>query len=341
MRDTEQRETLLRWIAGHIVDEVVSSEWVCDMTLSIKKVTLNFAAKFWWSIIRAKLSPTMVDSIMTWDRVVMLAYLMAGHEIDFSQSLIAEIHERAFQEETTLPFTCLKIFLCRKATVPVWGCDRLIEMTKMVDVGIIRDDAKPAAPWRDIHFNLPHMNEDLASTQPEEGNISAPPMHPDMAAPPSSSSGPAESIPRAPTPTSYALMLLTRVQKLETQMATLLQHIHPWMKKAVEKSEKRVEQVVVVKIQDDGGDVVLNELFSKDEPALIRHRVAGKCTGASERTTDTEEEQRARKENMHQFEVVQKQLRLNEEMRKLIERELAARASGSRGTTDDATSVIV
>jgi len=46
MCDTEQRETLLQRRARHIVDEGVNVEWVCDMTLPIKKATFNFAATF-------------------------------------------------------------------------------------------------------------------------------------------------------------------------------------------------------------------------------------------------------------------------------------------------------
>ncbi|KAK4726798.1 hypothetical protein R3W88_031715 [Solanum pinnatisectum] len=57
MRDPEQRESLLHWMARHIADEGQSTEWVCDMTQLIRKVTLSFAAKFWWFIIQARLSP--------------------------------------------------------------------------------------------------------------------------------------------------------------------------------------------------------------------------------------------------------------------------------------------
>ncbi|KAK4731441.1 hypothetical protein R3W88_024429 [Solanum pinnatisectum] len=42
MRDIKQREALLRWVARYIAVEGVKVEWVRDMTLSIKKVSLSF-----------------------------------------------------------------------------------------------------------------------------------------------------------------------------------------------------------------------------------------------------------------------------------------------------------
>lgn len=103
----------------------------------------------------------------------------------------------------------------------MWGCDQLIEVTKTIDVGVIRDNAKLMVPRRGIQFDLSRMGEHLVSEQPGEGNISAPPTELDMAAPPSSSAVPPMSTTHAPTPTSYVLMLLTKVQKLEIRMVGL------------------------------------------------------------------------------------------------------------------------
>ena len=59
---------------------------------------------------------------------------------------------------------------------------------------------------------------------------------------------PVESIPGSSTAPSssrsapfLALVPLARVQKLEAQMATLLHHIKPWMKKSIAKVEERLE----------------------------------------------------------------------------------------------------
>ena len=42
---------------------------------------------------------------------------------------------------------------------------------------------------------------------------------------------------------------LTRVQKLEAQMATLLHHIHPWMQRSITEAEKRMEHKMAYNIE--------------------------------------------------------------------------------------------
>uniref|UniRef100_M1DQ81 Integrase core domain containing protein n=1 Tax=Solanum tuberosum TaxID=4113 RepID=M1DQ81_SOLTU len=54
-----------------------------------------------------RVSPTKSDNQLTWDRVIMVAALVAGLEISFALMLLAEIHERAFKTSTTYPFPCL------------------------------------------------------------------------------------------------------------------------------------------------------------------------------------------------------------------------------------------
>ena len=54
-------------MTGHIFEEGVNAEYICDMTQLIKNATLNFLAKFLWSITQDRLSPTLADNIVTWD----------------------------------------------------------------------------------------------------------------------------------------------------------------------------------------------------------------------------------------------------------------------------------
>ncbi|WMV59042.1 hypothetical protein MTR67_052427 [Solanum verrucosum] len=89
--------------------------------------------------------------------------ILTGLELDFVQILIAEIHERAFKTTTTLPFPCLIFHLCRAVEVPIWHCDRLMEVTKTMDASLIRDDANLAAPQRDPQVDLPIFGADLAN----------------------------------------------------------------------------------------------------------------------------------------------------------------------------------
>ena len=51
---------------------------------AIKKVNLTFTTKFLWLLARHCLSPIAVDNIVTWDRVVLMAAIIAGFEVDFA-----------------------------------------------------------------------------------------------------------------------------------------------------------------------------------------------------------------------------------------------------------------
>uniref|UniRef100_M1DKC2 Integrase core domain containing protein n=1 Tax=Solanum tuberosum TaxID=4113 RepID=M1DKC2_SOLTU len=106
-RNAEQREAVILWLAKYIAADGERVEWVATPRLGIRKATLNFAAKFFWLLVRNRVSPTKADNQLTWDRAVMVTALVAGVEIDFSRMLLAEIHERAFKTSTTYPFPCL------------------------------------------------------------------------------------------------------------------------------------------------------------------------------------------------------------------------------------------
>uniref|UniRef100_M1DV82 Putative plant transposon protein domain-containing protein n=1 Tax=Solanum tuberosum TaxID=4113 RepID=M1DV82_SOLTU len=133
------------------------------LILVIKKATLSFTAKFFWLLVQNRLSPTQVDNVVTWDRTVMIAVILSHLEVDFACILIAEIHERVFKATTTLPFPYLIFQLCRDASVPILHCDRLLVVTKNLDIGLIWDDANLAALRREPHVTLPPLGDDLAT----------------------------------------------------------------------------------------------------------------------------------------------------------------------------------
>ncbi|KAG5615758.1 hypothetical protein H5410_015582 [Solanum commersonii] len=98
--------TIRRFIYGPTADGELA-EWVAAPRLGIRKATLSFMAKFFWLLVRNRVSPTKADNQVTWDRAVMVVALVAGVDIDFARMLLAEIHERAFRTSTTYPFPCL------------------------------------------------------------------------------------------------------------------------------------------------------------------------------------------------------------------------------------------
>ena len=72
-----------------------------DPNGAIKKDNLTFTVMFLWLIVCHCLSPIAADNIVTWDRAVLMAVMIAGFEVDFAWLLQPVIHERAFKVTTT------------------------------------------------------------------------------------------------------------------------------------------------------------------------------------------------------------------------------------------------
>uniref|UniRef100_M1C927 Integrase core domain containing protein n=1 Tax=Solanum tuberosum TaxID=4113 RepID=M1C927_SOLTU len=162
-RNAGQRDTLLCWLSCHLATDGDRAEWVSTLSLGIKKAILSFLGIFFWLLVWYRMSPAQADNVLTWDRAVMVAAKVAGMEMDLARMLIAKIHERAFKATTTLPFPCLIFQLCMDAGVPVWHCDKLIQMTKTRDIGLIRDEANVAAPRREPLVQMPPLGADLVA----------------------------------------------------------------------------------------------------------------------------------------------------------------------------------
>ena len=135
-----------------------------DSKGAIKKANLTFTAKFLWLLVRHCLSPTAVDNIVTWDREVLMAAMIAAFEVDFAWLLQAVMHERAFKVTTTYPFPCMIFALCRSAGVPIWHIDQLKTPQGTIDVGLIKDGANELAPCRGPRPELPPLADDFADT---------------------------------------------------------------------------------------------------------------------------------------------------------------------------------
>ena len=89
----------------------------------IRKANLTFMAKFLWLIVRHCLLPMTQNNIITWDRTVQIAAMMAGIEVDLAWLIKAVMHERAFKVTTTFRFPWMIYSLCRSAGVPIWHID--------------------------------------------------------------------------------------------------------------------------------------------------------------------------------------------------------------------------
>ena len=60
------------------------TDWVTDPKGAIMTVNLNFMDMFLRLIVRHCLSPTTADNIVTWDRDVLIAAMIAGFEVYFA-----------------------------------------------------------------------------------------------------------------------------------------------------------------------------------------------------------------------------------------------------------------
>ncbi|TMX04112.1 hypothetical protein EJD97_011552, partial [Solanum chilense] len=132
LREPSLRETTKRWMAMHLSVDGEGADWVTEPKGAIKKANLTFTAMFLWLLVRPCLSPTATDNIVTWDRAVLMAALIAGFEVDFAWLLQVVMQERAF-----------------KGTV---------------DVGLIKDEANEFALRKGPYPKLPQLADDLADT---------------------------------------------------------------------------------------------------------------------------------------------------------------------------------
>ena len=216
------RETTKRWMALHLSVDGEGADWVTEPKGAINKAKLTFTVKFLWLLVRHCLSPTAADNIVTWDRAVLMAAIIAGFEVDFTWLLQAVMHGRAFKVTTIYPFPCMIFALCRTAGVPIWHIDQLKTPQGTVDVGLIRDEANEFAPRRGPRPELPPLADDLADTV-AQARSSTQASTDNTAVESISGSSPSPSSSRtAPIPLPAPL---ARVKKLEAQMTTLLHHI--------------------------------------------------------------------------------------------------------------------
>ena len=119
------------------------------------------------------------------------------------------------------------LFSLKVGSVHIWHVDQLKTPQGTIDVGLITDEANELAPRRGPRLELPPLADDLVDTVAQARTAM-------QAA--STDTTPVESIPGSSTAPSSscsapfpALVPLSRIQKLEAQMATLLHHIQPWI----------------------------------------------------------------------------------------------------------------
>ncbi|TMX03693.1 hypothetical protein EJD97_014822 [Solanum chilense] len=243
-------------------------------------------------------------------------------EVYFTWLLQAVMHERAFKATTTYPFSCMVFSSCMLPRVPVWHINVLKTSHGTVDIGLIRDESNELALHRGLRANLEaaHLSE-LSCLNP-----------------------------------SATLVSLSRVQKLKTQMATLLHHIQPWMQRSIVKADEHLERKMAQhnkrKVMEDAV-----ESLRADFDSILKARVPKSKAPSTETVEDTvlvalfsttsvppppprerakrhrtrdEDESRSWKKERHELEAARRASLIDKEARQLRDIELDAGASSSR-----------
>lgn len=78
------RTELLKWVVCQIVEGDAELTWVTNHVELIVKSHLSFSSIFWWAIIQSRIRPTFIDNVITMERVVLLASILASYEIDWA-----------------------------------------------------------------------------------------------------------------------------------------------------------------------------------------------------------------------------------------------------------------
>ncbi|TMX02625.1 hypothetical protein EJD97_020737 [Solanum chilense] len=247
--------------------------------------------------------------------------------------------------KANLTFTAKFLWLI-SAGVPIWNIDQLKTPLGTIDIGLIGDEANELDPHRGPHQEFPPFGDNLADTVAQVRTAMQDASETTDTTPVesiSSSSTALSSSRSAPFP---ALVSLSRVQKLEARMATLLHHIHPWMQRSIAEAEERLEQRMVHHTEwrnvealsaEPAEDTVLAALFATFEippPPPREH--------AKRRRGREKDEARAQKKERREMEAARRALLSDEEARRMRAVELAAGASRSTnveiaGGTADST----
>uniref|UniRef100_M1DTK3 Integrase core domain containing protein n=1 Tax=Solanum tuberosum TaxID=4113 RepID=M1DTK3_SOLTU len=203
------------------------------------------------------------------------------------------------------------------------------EVTKTLNIGLIRDEANVAAPHKELHMEVPQLRLDLV--------IDVEKIHPPTPtedAPASHSLAVCQAL-RSSRATPFSVsptMPLARVQNLEAQMATLLQHLASlWADLDILLAPPQIEPesastTPVV-------DTVLDALFGDDIPPPSSSHHAGKLPHSSWASEDNEAK-RAHKRECQQVEEARRASIVDEETHQQRAREVVLGSSSSVRTTN-------
>lgn len=105
MQDAEyhlERVVMARWIGSYISPLGDVTPWIEGKAV-IKKA-FKLKAKFWWLLIRDRMTPITSDNTLTKEGAILVAFLMVDYDINFPAILTHELHDITFDDLTNFPF---------------------------------------------------------------------------------------------------------------------------------------------------------------------------------------------------------------------------------------------
>lgn len=140
-KNMDLKTELLHGLASQICKESVEPTQVTNHANLIMKSNISFAAKIWWSIIRSRISATFTNKVITREKDVLLASILAGYDIVWAHIMAEQIHESTIWTYTLLPFPIFIYRLCNEARVRVsLHVDLHIEALNTMDPNLIKAD---------------------------------------------------------------------------------------------------------------------------------------------------------------------------------------------------------
>lgn len=132
-----------RWIASYILSLGDDTSWIEGQGM-IKREIITFAVKFSWLLVCYRLCLAAADNVQTWDRVALIASMMARYDIDFAAIIRRGLLKRAFSGTATLPFLCIIQRLYNEAGVPeIPEVNERVHMMAITQTGKIKDLTYP------------------------------------------------------------------------------------------------------------------------------------------------------------------------------------------------------
>lgn len=72
---------------------IIAADWEISLkavsgiknSSSIKNSSLNVKAKAWWTLIQHKLSPALIDNVVSQEKVTLIIRIMVSYEIDVAK----------------------------------------------------------------------------------------------------------------------------------------------------------------------------------------------------------------------------------------------------------------